>query len=124
MREMRPEEAVPCRACAAGGDHRGAALYRVVVPRQNLAVRLNGLDPDAPDDGYLPAVRPYGVLRMACAIWREVPDVAPKRAFSLTLKIRRKGEAEVLVAAAFLADHVGLRLRARHLLSFRLEQVC
>ena len=98
------------------------ALYRVVIPRQNLIVRMNGLDPDAPEDGYLQTVRPYGSLRMAWAIWREVPDVAPAEVFSLAFAVRRKGEAEVLTAASgSLADHVGLRLRARHRLSSRLE---
>lgn len=111
-----------CAACADRDDD-AVVLYRVVVPRQNLVVRLNGLDPDAPEDGYLPAARTYGVLRMAWAIWREVPDVEPRRAFSLALGVRGKGEAEVLTAACgFLADHVRLRLRARHRLSSRLER--
>lgn len=82
------------------------ALYRVIVPRQNIVVRLNGLDPDAPEDGYLPAVRPYGTLRMAWAIWRGVPDVAPRSALSLALRVRSEGRAEILVAARFLAEHV------------------
>ncbi|HZC18456.1 MAG TPA: hypothetical protein VE225_01985, partial [Rubrobacteraceae bacterium] len=67
-------------ACAAGsgpaGEMRSDALYRVVIPRQNVVVRLNGLWPDVPENEFLPAVRPYGILRMAWAIWREVPDVA------------------------------------------------
>jgi hypothetical protein len=52
---------------------RSDALYRVVIPRQNLVVRLNGLWPDIPEDEFLPAVRPYRILRMAWAIWRELP---------------------------------------------------
>lgn len=110
-----------CAACVARDDD--VLLYRLVVPRQNLTVRLNGLDPDSPEDGYLEAVRPYGVLRMAWAVWREVPDVAPKQALSFALGVRRKGEADVLTASGFLAEHVGLRLRARHRLSSRLERV-
>ena len=91
----------------AGGRTVGfCALYRVIVPRQNIVVRLNGPDPDAPEDGYLPAARPYGTLRMAWAIWREVPDVAPRSALSLALRVRSEGRAEILVAARFLAEHV------------------
>ena len=107
--------------CLPTDEGRCPALYRLVVPVQNLVVRLNGLDPDASPDGYLPAVRPYGTLRMAWAIWREVPDVAPKRALSLALRARRKGDAEVLLASGFLAGHVQGRLRAAHRLASRLE---
>lgn len=72
---------------------RNDALYRVVIPRQNLVVRLNSLWLDIPEDEFMPAVRPYGILRMAWAIWREIPGVAPKEAFSVALRVRRKGEA-------------------------------
>lgn len=116
----------PFDAYAAGPDPvagmRGDALYRVVVPRQTVVVRLNGLWPDTPENDYLPAVRPYGMLRMAWAIWREVPDVAPKEALSLALRVRRKGEAEVLLAVEFLAEHVRLGLLARHHLVSRIER--
>jgi hypothetical protein len=101
---------------------RSDALYRVVLSRQNLVVRLNGLCPDIPEDEFLPAVRPYGILRMAWAIWREVPGVAPKAAFSLALRVRRKGEVEVLIATRFLAEHVRLSLLARHHLVSREER--
>lgn len=103
------------------GGTSGPALLRVVVPKQNLVVRLNGLRPDDPEGGYLPAVRPYGFLRMAWAIWREVPGVEPKQALSLVWKVRREGEAEVLVTGAFLAQHVQGRLWACHRLLARLE---
>ncbi len=102
---------------------RSAALYRVVIPRQNLVVRLNGLYPDIPETEFLPAVRPYGMLRMAWAIWREIPGIVPKEAFSFALRIRWKGEVEVLVATRFLAEHVRLGLLARHHLVSRLERV-
>jgi hypothetical protein len=105
-------------ACATGsgpaGEMRSDALYRVVIPRQNVVVRLNGVWPDTPENEFLPAVRPYGILRMAWAIWREVPGVAPKEALSFALGVRRKGEVEVLVASGFLAEHVRLGLLARH----------
>lgn len=99
-----------------------SALYRVVVPRQNLVVRINGLRPDDPEDGYLPAVRPYGLLRTAWAIWREVPDVPLRGAFSLALDVRREEAAEVLLTTEFLAQHVQARLWARHHLTSRLER--
>ena len=87
-----------------------------------MVVRINGLDLDASSDGYLPAVRPYGVLRTAWAIWREVPDVEPGAALSLALRVRRQGETEVMVATRFLAEHTQWRLRARHRLVARLER--
>lgn len=102
---------------------RNDVLCRVVIPRQNLVVRLNGLSPDTPEDEFLAAVKPYGIARMAWAIWREVPGVAPSEALSLALRVRRKGEAEVLVATEFLAEYVSLGLRARHRLAARLELV-
>ena len=101
---------------------RSDALYRVVVSRQNLVVRLNGLCPDIPEDEFLPAVRPYGILRMVWAIWREVPGIAPTEAFSFALKVRRKGEVGVPVATRSLAEHVRLGLLARHHLVARLER--
>lgn len=114
-------------AGAAGpGRESGArndSLFRVVIPGQNLVVRLNGLSPDTPEDEFLAVVRPYGIARMAWAIWREVPGVAPSEALSLALRVRRKGEAEVLVATELLAEYVRLGLRARHRLAARLERV-
>lgn len=109
--------------CFSVDERSCTELYRLVIPGQSLTVRLNGLDPDASPDGYLPAVRPYGTLRMAWAIWREVPDVAPKRALSLARWACRKGEAEVLLTSGFLAGHVQRRLRAAHHLVSRLEPV-
>ena len=108
-----------------GSDRDGwdALLLRVVIPSQKVVVRLNGLRPDEPEGGYLPAVRFYGVLRMAWAIWREVPGVEPKEALSLAWRVRREGEAEILAATRFLAEHVGGMLWARHRLVARLEWV-
>ena len=115
-------------ACAAGsgpaGEMRSDALYRVVIPRQNVVVRINGLDSDTPENEYLPAVRPYGILRMGWAIWREVPGIALKEAFLSALIARQEGEAEVLVASDFLAEHVRLGLLARHRLTARVENAC
>jgi hypothetical protein len=108
----RPEGSDPTRA---------PTLWRVVIPRQNLVVRRNGLNPDGPEDGYLASVVPYGIFRMAWAIWREVPDATPKNALSLALRVRREDEAEVLVASGFLAEHVPLGLLARYQLGTRLE---
>jgi hypothetical protein len=105
-----------------GGACREAARYRLVIPAQSLVVRLNGLDPDAPEDDYLPAVRPYGFLRMAWAVWREVPGVSPKAALSISARIRRDGEAEVIAAPLLLAEHVRMRLLVRHL-NARLERL-
>lgn len=114
-------------ACAWLGDPGpeglDGPLWRVVIPRQALVVRINGLRPDDPEDGYLPAMRPYGVLGMAWAIWREVPGMEPGEALSLAGRVRRKGEAEILVATPFLAEHIRGMLRARHRLVARLERV-
>lgn len=106
-----------------GPEGRDGPLCRVVVPRQRVVVRVNGLRPDDAEGGYLPAVRPYGVTRMAWAIWREVPGMEPKEALSLARRVRREGEAEVLSATRFLAEHVGGMLLARHRLVARLERV-
>ncbi len=92
-----------------------------MIPRQKVVVRLNGLWSDTPEDEFLSAVRPYGILRMAWAIWREIPDVAPKEALSLAFRVYREGKAEVLVASGFLAEHVRLRLLARHHLTAWME---
>ena len=100
-----------------------STLYGVVVPQQDLAVRINGLDPDAPEGNYLLAVRPYGVLRMAWAIWREVPGMEPEEALSLARWVRWKGEAQMLVATRGLAEHVRGMLWVRHRLVARLERV-
>ena len=100
---------------------RGPALCRVDIPRQDLVVRLNGRDPAVPEDDYLPAVRPYGVVRLAWAIWREVPDVSPRGALSLALRVCREERAEVLVATCFLVEHVRGMLLARHHLVTHLE---
>lgn len=107
----------------SGPEGWDSTLYEVVIPKQNPAVRIDGLDPDAPEGDYLPAVRPYGVLRMAWAIWREVPSVEPEEALSLAWQVRQKGQARVLVATRFLAWHVRGMLRARHRLAARLERV-
>ena len=108
----------------AGADgHWDSALYRVVVPRQNLVVRLNGIDGESRPEDYLPAVRPYGILGMAWAIWREVPDVPPKEALSLSWRIREDGEAVVLKTSKLLAGYVRGRLRDRHHLVARLERI-
>ncbi len=126
-REMNKfdDEFYPCPACSGlAGEMRSNGLYRVVIPRQNVVVRLNGVWPDTPENEFLPAVRPYGILRMAWAIWREVPGVAPKEALSFALRVRRKDEAEVLVASGFLAEHVRLSLLARHHLVARVENAC
>src|SRR5918997_1517446 len=103
-----------CMRPARLGEMHRDAVYQVVIPRQSVVVRLNGLWPDTPEDEFLSAVRPCGILRMAWAIWREVPDVTPKEALSFVLRVRWEGETEVLVASGFLVEHVRLRLLARH----------
>lgn len=55
-----PADARPEGSVRAWDTACGPMLWRVVIPDQNLVVRLNGLDPDAPADRYLPAARPYG----------------------------------------------------------------
>lgn len=106
-----------------GADgHWDSALYRVVVPRQNLVVRINGLDGESRPEDYLLATRPYGILGMAWAIWREVSDVPPKEALSLSWRIREDGEAVVLKTSRLLAGYVRGRLRDRHHLVTRLER--
>ena len=117
------EEEAGTRREDSGREGWDAPLCRVVVPRQRVVVKVNGLRPDEAGGGYLPAVRPYGVLRMAWAIWREVPGVEPNEALSLAWRVRREGEAEVLAATRFLAEHVGGMLLARHRLVARLEWV-
>lgn len=108
---------------ASEPDGWSSPLYRVVIPDQKVVVRINGLNLDAPEEDYLPAVRPYGLLRMAWALWRDVPDLEPGRALSLVVRVRREGRAEVLVATRFLAEHVRARLRARHRLVALLERL-
>jgi hypothetical protein len=81
----------------APGAGRSGALHKVVVSRQHLIVRLNGHDQDSPPDAYLPAARPYGIARMAWALWREVPDLALVEAISFAMEARREGQTEVLV---------------------------
>ena len=105
-----------------GREGQDGPLCRVVVPRQKVVVRVNGLRPDDAEGDYLPVVRPYGLLCMAWAIWREVPGLGPREALSLAWKVRWDGEAEVLVATRFLAEHVGGMLLARHRLVARLER--
>ena len=117
VRSGRPD---PREEPGRGGCDR--ALYRVIVPAQELVVRLNGRDLDTPAEHYLPALRPYGVSRMAWAFWREVPGAEPEEALSLARRVRRKEEAEVLTAAGFLAEHVRAGLRAHHGLVARLER--
>ena len=97
-------------SCQEGRD---APLRRVMGRRQRV-VSMNGLRPDAAEGGYLPAVGPYGVLRMMWAIWREVPGVEPKEALSPARRIRREDGAAVLATMRFLAGHVGGMLLARH----------
>ena len=98
-------------------------LFRVVVPKQNLRGEAERTAAGrSPEDGYLASVRPYGVLGMAWAIWREVPDVPPRAAFSLAREVCRKKEAEVLLSTRFLAEHIQGRLWARHHLLSRLER--
>jgi hypothetical protein len=104
------------------GGGRGPALYRVVLPRQNVVVRLSAGDLlDSPEE-HLPAIRPYGALGMAWAIWREVPDIPPGAAFALARRARKYGEAVILEGAWPLVQHARSRLLARHLVT-RLERV-
>jgi len=98
-------------------------LYRLVVPRQKVVVRINGLDPDTPEDEYLPAVRPYGAARMAWALWREVPGLSLRASLSLALQVCREGEAGVLTASRAAVERVGLALLAFHRVGSRLEVV-
>ncbi len=117
------EEESGTRCGDPGREVWDAPLCRVVIPRQKVVVRINGLRTDEAEGGYLPAVRPYGVVRMAWAIWREVPGVESREALSLAWRVRREGEAEVLAATRSLAEHVGGMLLARHRLVARLEWV-
>lgn len=94
-----------------------------MVPRQLLIVRLNGHDQDSPPEDYLPTIRPYGVTRMAWALWREVPDVTLRASLALATKVRGQGRAEVLVTSEWLAEHVEGRLLAVHRLATRLERL-
>ena len=104
------------------GDHWDSAVYKVVIPEQRLVVRLMGHDPHGSPEEYLPAVRPYGLLRMAWAIWREIPDAEPKAAVSLAWRVRREGEAVVFRTTRVLAEFVRRRLLLRHHLRTRLER--
>lgn len=122
-RKMGTHDEGETRSSDAGLGEEEAALYRVVVPKQKVVVRINGLRPDGAEGGYLTAVRPYGVIRTAWAIWREVPGVEAKGALSLARRVRREGEAVVLMATHFLADHVRGMLLARHGLAARLERI-
>ena len=107
----------------APGAGRSGALHKVVVSRQHLIVRLNGHDQDSPPDAYLRAARPYGIARMAWALWREVPDLALGEALSFAMEARREGQTEVLVTSEWLAQHVEGRLLAAHRLVARTERL-
>ena len=105
------------------GEARESTLYRVLVPRQNLVVRLNGSYPDTPEEEFLAAVRPYGMARMAWAIWREVPGATFGEAVSHALRARRDGETEVMISTKFLAEHVASSLAARHRLAVKVRRM-
>ncbi|CAA9465587.1 MAG: hypothetical protein AVDCRST_MAG25-1488 [uncultured Rubrobacteraceae bacterium] len=105
-----------------GGERWGPAAYKVVVPEQRLVVRIMGHDPHGSVNDYLPAVRPYGVLRMAWAIWREIPDVGLKAAALVAWRVRREGEAAVFRTTLVIAEFLRRRLLLRHHLRTRLER--
>jgi hypothetical protein len=110
-------------AVGGGGGSACPDRWRLVVPRQDLVVRLNGRDLDTPEEEYLPAVRPYGVPAMAWALWREVPGLSLGPAVALARRVRREGEGEVLLAGWWRAERVSLALRVRHGLLSRAEPV-
>ena len=107
----------------APGAGRSGALHKVVVSRQHLIVRRNGHHQDSPPDAYLPAARPYGIARMAWALWREVPDLGLGEALSFAMEARREGQTEVLVTCEWLAQHVEGRLLAAYRLVARTERL-
>lgn len=106
-----------------GDDYWDPALYRLVVPSQDLISRVMGHDPNARPEEYLPVVRPYGLFRMAWAIWREVPDAEAREALRVARRVRGEGEAEVFKATRSLVGYMRRRLLVRHHLRARLEKV-
>ena len=103
---------------------RGDALYRVVIPRQNLIVRLNGPWPDIPEDKFLPAVRPYGIFHTGSSIRDLAHGLGhlargSRRCAQRSLFVRFQGSpegrvSEVLIATRLLDEQIRLGLRARH----------
>ena len=103
----RPAAANPC--------------WALVVPRQDVVVRLNGHDPDASPLDYLPAVRPYGVVAMARALRREIPGLRTGAALRIAWCARRGERAVAAVGTHGFLDDVRVRLHAFHALVSTIE---
>lgn len=97
--------------------------HEVIVPRQQVIVRLNWRDPDSSPQDYLPAIRPYSVVAMARALRREIPVLSPPDAVRVAVRAHRGQRAVALVAPRPEAEEVQARLRAFHQMRTTVERV-
>lgn len=98
-----------------------APCWELVIPRQDLVVRMNGLAPDASPLDYLPAVRPYGVRAMARALRREIPGL-PRAAAMRIAALAHRGERAVATAGARdTLEEIRARLHLGHALVSAIE---
>ncbi|MGE3285815.1 MAG: hypothetical protein AB7J32_06885 [Pseudonocardia sp.] len=90
--------------------------WALVIPRQNVVVRLNGHAPDANPLDYLPAVRPYGVTAMARALRRELPGLGLREALRTALRAHRGVRAVAACGSRAALDEARARLLLGHAL--------
>ncbi|MGD9527472.1 hypothetical protein [Pseudonocardia sp.] len=106
--------------------HRGATAepvaadrrpeWALVIPRQDVVVRLNGHAPDASPLDYLPAVRPYGVTPMARALRLELPGLGLLDALRTALRAHRGVRAVAAFGPRADLDEARARLLVGHAL--------
>lgn len=98
-----------------------APCWELVIPRQDVVVRLNGRAPDASPLDYLPAVRPYGVRAMARALRREIPGLPRDAAMRIAARAHRGERAVATVGARDALAEIRARLRLGHALVSTIE---
>lgn len=90
--------------------------WALVIPRQNVVVRINGRAPDASPLDYLPAVRPYGVTAMALALRREIPGLGLVAAVRTAVRAHRGERAVATLGPRADLEDTRARLRFGHAL--------
>lgn len=99
----------------AAAAHRDPT-WALVVPRQEVVVRLNGHAPDASPLDYLPAQRPYGVTAMARALRRELPGLGLLPALRVAVRSHRGTRAVAALGSRADLEEARARLRLGHAL--------
>jgi hypothetical protein len=94
----------------------GCPEWALVIPRQDVVVRLNGRAPDANPLDYLPAVRPYGVTAMARALRREIPGLGLLDALRTAVRAHRGVRAVAVLGARMDLEETRARLLLGHAL--------